>query len=165
MRNQWAYVDSVYTLLVPEGQLRIESIESYTGESEHGSWICNNINPFGTGSVKYSISNDTVFIDDGWTNPAVLNPRVAFLPSGVVHDTMNIPIPFSAGLKVYPLGNDMLTPAGRFDSVYVYENDGGNGERALTYFRSGVGVIFEEVYLKNNVLELRSVLTAYILQP
>ena len=116
-------------------------------------------------SGEYSVSNDTVYIEDEWVNSVLINPRIAFLPSYVIHDSAKVPGPWPSSLtKVYPYNRDVITPAGTFDSVFVYEYDQELGLRNLTYFRPGIGVISTEVY-SYSVLMNRSVLVAYVLVP
>ncbi len=136
------------------------NIGSYSGQTDHGGWNFTNIQGFEGGpSGQYSISNDTVYLYT-WFNGALLNPRIAFLPVAVIADTATYVVPWPwSQTKVYSLGRSMATPAGNFDSVYVYECDLSFNERYLTYFKPGVGVISTESYAPT--LIDRTVLVAY----
>jgi hypothetical protein len=161
--NQWAYADTNYNYYATPpslsgASLSLLSIDGYTGESNHGKWrLINNI--IGSSSVFYSISNDTVFIEDG--ESLNLNPRIAFLPY-YSQDTVKFVGPGASDItKVYSLGHTMETPAGIFDSVNVYEFH--DPFTRYIYFRQGVGVICTELLGWNNVLMHKSVLISYVL--
>jgi len=156
--NQWAYADTNYnpytTPPTPDGaSLSLATIEGYTGESSHGKWQL-------TGGILYSISNDTIIIEDNYSQD--LNPRIAYLPSSSIQDTAIIVGPRSSAVtKIFVLGHNMVTPAGVFDSVYVYEvND--NFLQHI-YFRPGIGVIGSDAFTSNKLLMFKSVLISYVL--
>ena len=161
--NQWSFVDSSYWISSPTNAaalIRLTSITSYTEENNSGMW-CTSDSRGGPGP-RYSISGDTVFVDDSQLNGALLNPRVAFLPPSAVHDTVTIAGPFPYTItKVYPLGHTLTTPAGTFDSVYVYELDQFGTQ--LTYFRPSIGVIFQVSHPTDSTYVLKSVLASYVL--
>jgi hypothetical protein len=139
--NQWAYIDSNYTITVPSNpfvRIRIASIVSYNEFDNEPTWKYTDIN--GQPNISYTISNDTVYVNDSPDNGALLNPRIAFLPPTAIHDTVRIIGPYSwSTTKIYSLGHTFTTPAGAFDSVYVYEV--GNNGVTLTYFRPEIGVL------------------------
>jgi hypothetical protein len=170
--NQWVYADSSFEFGGPNPilvQLIMANIGDYSGRTDHGGWNFNNIPGLQGGPTgQYSISNDTVYLYT-WFNGALLNPRIAFLPAAALTDTVTFIGPWTwSQTKAYALGHNMVTPAGNFDSVYVYECDPDNIERYLTYFRPGIGVICSETYSATSLgsgstafLSDRSVLIAY----
>ncbi len=167
--NQWVYADTSFLTVGPDTiwtRLSMAGITGYGGQSSHGGWNFNNIGGLQGGPEgQYSISNDTVYLYT-WYNGAFLNPRIAFLPASVITDTVTIVGPWTwTETSVYSLGRSLVTPAGSFDSVYVYECIPGQSERYLTYFRPGSGVICCETYYAGPsdafVLSDRSVLIAY----
>jgi hypothetical protein len=165
--NQWAYLDSNYYFPTPQiAQITLGSIGHYAGQTDHGTWYFYNIIGFQGGPAgEYGIRNDTVFLVDHSGNYAFLNPRIAFLPATSIHDTATIAGPWPwAVTKVYPLGHRMATPAGDFDSVYVYQQGPLQGLRLTnyTYFRPGIGVIGVDTFTDSTLI-FRSLLISYVI--
>jgi hypothetical protein len=160
--NQWVYVDTNFSLdqSVFRADIYLSSINYYTGESNHGKWrFTTTDGVYNSSYVLYSISNDTIFIEDTWNNSQLLNPRIAFLPSSSIHDTVTIQGPYPSTItKVYALNHSFATPAGIFDSVYVYSINVPDSN--YIYFRPGIGVIYEETIF-NKKPTYKRVLTSY----
>jgi hypothetical protein len=164
-KNQWVYADTSYAWyenpkrLVFGASIYLASIDKYTGESDHGKWqLTTTDGVYNTKYALYCISNDTVYVEDPWNNSALLQPRIAFLPSSSIHDTATFqgPWPWSV-TNVYAYNHTFVTPAGIFDNVYVYRN---NYDSVNTYFCPGIGIISqEEIY--DNVLLYKRVLISY----
>jgi hypothetical protein len=145
--NQWAYTDTDYYSLAvdPQGStsLRLISIDSYSGASDHGWWRCKESTIEGERPFEYSIVNDTVYIQE--LSGSYMNYRIEFIPPSS-QDTVTFPGPYEYNVtKVYALNHSMTTPAGTFDSVYVYESEAFG--RTVSYFRPGIGLISREYYL------------------
>ena len=163
--NQWVYVDSSYDSQQRSRafvRLSLTSIVKYTEDNTQASWEINQ--SYIAGDFTYAVENDTVYVNDWKRNGALLNPRIAFLPSGAVQDTVLINGPYpDTKTKVYPLGHTYTTPAGTFDSVFVYENNANRieSEKTLTYFRPSVGILCVETLWSHYVH--RSVLAAYVI--
>jgi len=164
-KNQWVYTDSTYAWydnperLITGASIYLSSINEYTGESNHGKWHYTTTDGvYNTFYVLYSVINDTVYVEDSWNNGALINPRIAFLPPSSIHDTAAIsgPWPWSV-TKVYASNRNLITPAGEFDSIYVYEVD---VDSTFTYFRPRIGVICQERIAGGKVIE-KSVLISY----
>jgi hypothetical protein len=161
--NQWAYTDSNYTLPSHSNafaRIRLSSIASYTQVNNQAVWMFTDIN--GKPDISYSIANDTIYVDDSPTNGALLNPRIAYLPASAIQDTVRITGPYSWTVtKIYPLRHSLTTPAGTFDSVYVYELD--LNVTTLTFYRPSIGVICQESYPPDRSSVQRSELTSFVL--
>jgi hypothetical protein len=162
-RNQWSYTDSTGSIQ-NQPILYMGCITGYAGETQQGGWLASNLD--GRGSLgEYFIARDTVFARYGSSDGQLQDPVIAYLPPASIHDTAFI---FGslwwAKVKVYSLGITLSTPAGVFDSVYVYEYDQLNETRSLTYFRPGIGIVMRESYSGNIRLD-KTILTAYSLVP
>ena len=165
--NQWAYADTTFDFPTSDPlaeRLIMASIDSYAGQTDHGGWNFSNIGGLQGGpNGQYSISGDTVYAYQ-WYNGAFINPRIAFLPPAVIVDTVTFAGPWTwSKTNVYSLGHNFVTPAGNFDSVYVYDCELSYGERYVTYLRPGIGVICAEHYGNTTQPSERSVLIAYVL--
>ncbi len=162
--NKWVYIDSNYAVQQRSNafvRLNIMSIVGYTEDNGLGSWEVNQSSL--AQNINYTIKDDTVYVNDSKRNSALLNPRIAFLPPAQIQDTIWITGPYSdTKSKVYPLGHTYTTPAGTFDSVYVYEFDVDYyGNKVLTYFRPSIGILCVESPGSQYVS--RSVLATYVI--
>ncbi len=171
--NQWAYADTDYINLsidpTKSAWLRLISIDSYTGTSDHGWWRCvEEMGIWGTNSFDYSIAYDTIYIQD-YSNGAFLNPRIAFIPPSN-QDTIKLPGPYNYSVtKVYALNHTLTTPAGTFDNIYVYEYAAFG--KSVGYFCPSIGLISAEYYMPTDPysstyrLAYRTALIAYKITP
>jgi len=160
--NQWVYVDSIYGSQQQNQaivRLTIMTIDGYAEHNSEGTWALSE--SYQADDINYTIKNSIVYVDDSKRNGAFLIPRMAFLPAAAIEDTVWIagPYPYSK-TKVYALGHTYTTPAGAFDSVYVYDYaDTANGYRIVTYFRPSIGILCTERPQAQSVD--KSVLAAY----
>ncbi|HUI63659.1 MAG TPA: hypothetical protein VL126_02370 [Bacteroidota bacterium] len=153
--NQWVYVDSeaghsslariqeVIGIAFEDGVFRFQLSHA----SAQTTWI------FWGFQYNY-IRNDTVFFvnPNSWTSNRI---GIEYLPS--IGNKVAVKYPASPlgsldSTIVYPLGHSLATPAGVFDSVYVYDTMFGVyssstplGPRVLQYFRPGVGLLDAKV--------------------
>jgi len=161
--NRWSYTDSMSVQSYPP-IIYLGSITGYAGETEQGGWMVSNIRGQGS-SGEYFIARDTVYALYRSSDGHLLGPQIEFLPPSSILDTAFISGTYSwSKTKVYPLGSIVSTPAGDFDSIYVYEFENPNGTRIMTYFRPGIGVVMAETYY-GKIRGDKTVLTAYSIIP
>jgi hypothetical protein len=134
--NQWVYVDSSFNTAT----LRVETVTHVATEDGIFRYQMSNTEPFGVNVLFLFlyVRNDTVFC----INPNALHAGgagIMYLPGHSSQDTATFLFPGPVPMRVYPLGHTLATPAGVFDSVFVYDARATIG--LVQYFRPGVGVL------------------------
>jgi hypothetical protein len=164
INNKWAYVDSNYNdhgSLI-ETFLDVQTISEYKIENNKDWWILN----FDNGSTEnIRIKNDSVYFQS--KDIGLPNPQLEYLPSQSIKDTakFNHILPYNNDtyyqVKVYRYKGKFETPAGSFDSVYVYESNQFSF-RVLEYFKPQIGLLgTDRLSIYNNKLYEKSRLIYY----
>jgi hypothetical protein len=134
--NEWVYIDSNLNF----AEIRIEKVVHVATEDGIFRYQITGSEPFGLYLLFdfVYVRNDTVFLvnPNSWVPGSV---GILYLPAYQYRDTATFLFPGSIPTRVYPLGHTLTTPAGVFDSVYVYDSKATNG--LTQYFRPGVGVL------------------------
>ena len=162
--NQWAYVDSTLGSdpSHAETNLTVTSITQYKEEGVFGWWQLQYAAPYNL-SYELMIVNDSIYERSPLNG--LPNPRLEYLPARSLQDTAvfhntevfsGIPMI----VRVYPYAGTFATPAGNFDSVFVYDirNDDPNysndtlnykfgWKKLLTYFRPHTGILGSDYFL------------------
>lgn len=145
--NQWAYADSVLSEPI-SATLLTNTISGYSS----GWW---NVEISLGGSFSLSSRNDTIL----FLSPGAPQPWIQYIPNPPLGDTVLIWRGYSQSellpVRVYSLGQPVITPAGTFDSCAVYESyTAPHLNRLVTYFRPRIGVISWEIYSLQDTLQV-----------
>jgi len=140
--NTWVYVDSI------DGQAHVREVKVVHVALEDGiyRYQMTETEPAGYILAPYDyvyMRNDTVFLvnPNTWTQGT---PVILYLPATPIADTVVLQRSTYWVTRVYSLGHNLTTPAGTFDSVYVYDDvfsPAGQHYPSVQYFRPGIGLL------------------------
>ncbi|MHB1049068.1 MAG: hypothetical protein ACYC09_03230 [Bacteroidota bacterium] len=156
--NTWAYADSTFISFTKDSMyiktdLVVTKIVGYREINGIGRWQYGYDN--NDAFCEYYVLNDTIYVHQLSPNGTFLKTRIAFLPSNNEISTRTFQGPYpNTSTKVFRLTEDILTPAGTFKNIFVYEEEY-YGAKIMRYVCPGIGEVKVDVYESNKLTSRR----------